>query len=43
MRTTVDLDQHLLKRLRIEARRLIIAQTYAGGDPPQEITTVRES
>jgi len=32
-----------LKEFRIEARRLIIAQTYAGGDPPQEITTVRES
>lgn len=32
-----------LKEFRIEARRLIIAQTYAGGDPAQEITTVRES
>src|SRR5256885_2838522 len=32
-----------LKEFRIEARRLIIAQTYAGGDPAQEITTVRGS
>jgi MFS family permease len=31
-----------LPELRGEARRLIIAQSYAGGDPPQEITTVRE-
>jgi MFS family permease len=32
-----------LPMIRGEARRLIIAQTYAGGDPPQEMTTVRES
>jgi MFS family permease len=32
-----------LKDFRVEARRLIIAQTYAGGDPPEEITTVREA
>jgi MFS family permease len=32
-----------LPEIRVEARRLIIAQTYAGGDPAQEITTVRES
>ena len=32
-----------LPAIRGEARRLIIAQAYAGGDPPQEITTVRES
>ena len=32
-----------LPDIRVEARRLIIAQAYAGGDPPQEITTVRES
>lgn len=31
-----------LPRIRGEARRLIIAQAYAGGDPPQEMTTVRE-
>jgi len=31
-----------LPEIRVEARRLIIAQTYAGGDPPQEMTTVRE-
>jgi MFS family permease len=31
-----------LPEIRVEARRLIIAQTYAGGDPAQEITTVRE-
>jgi len=31
-----------LPMIRAEARRLIIAQTYAAGDPPQEITTVRE-
>jgi hypothetical protein len=31
-----------LPMIRSEARRLIIAQTYAGGDPPQEMTTVRE-
>ena len=29
--------------IRGEARRLIIAQSYAGGDPPQEATTVPES
>jgi hypothetical protein len=29
--------------IRGEARRLIIAQAYAGGDPAQEMTTVRES
>ena len=28
--------------IRGEARRLIIAQSYAAGDPPQEMTTVRE-
>ncbi|HEX4664266.1 MAG TPA: MFS transporter [Terriglobales bacterium] len=32
-----------LPMIRGEARRLIIAQAYAGGDPPQEMTTVRES
>jgi MFS family permease len=32
-----------LPEIRVEARRLIIAQTYAGGDPAQEITTVREA
>ena len=32
-----------LKEFRVEARRLIIAQMYAGGDPAQEITTVRET
>ncbi len=31
-----------LPMIRGEARRLIIAQTYVGGDPPQEMTTVRE-
>jgi MFS family permease len=31
-----------LPNMRSEARRLIIAQSYAGGDPPQEMTTVRE-
>ena len=31
-----------LPNMRGEARRLIIAQSYAGGDPPQEMTTVRE-
>jgi len=31
-----------LPMIRGEARRLIIAQAYAGGDPPQEMTTVRE-
>lgn len=32
-----------LPAIRVEARRLIIAQAYAGGDPPQEMTTIRES
>ncbi|HWC16539.1 MAG TPA: MFS transporter [Terriglobales bacterium] len=32
-----------LPGLRGEARRLIVAQAYAGGDPPQEMTTLRES
>jgi MFS family permease len=32
-----------LPSIRGEARKLIIAQAYAGGDPPQEMTTVRES
>lgn len=32
-----------LPAIRVEARRLIIAQAYAGGDPPQEMTTMRES
>ncbi|MBV9147548.1 MAG: MFS transporter, partial [Acidobacteria bacterium] len=32
-----------LPMIRGEARRLIIAQSYVGGDPPQEMTTVRES
>ncbi|MFL6437639.1 MAG: MFS transporter [Terriglobales bacterium] len=32
-----------LPMIRGEARRLIIAQAYAGGDPAQEMTTVRES
>ena len=32
-----------LSTIRGEARRLIIAQTYVGGDPPQEMTIVRES
>lgn len=31
-----------LPAIRVEARRLIIAQAYAGGDPAQEITIVRE-
>ena len=31
-----------LPAIRGEARRLIIAQNYAGGDPPQEVTAVRE-
>jgi MFS family permease len=31
-----------LPMIRGEARRLIIAQSYAGGDPVQEMTTVRE-
>jgi MFS family permease len=31
-----------LPEIRVEARRLIIAQTYSAGDPAQEITTVRE-
>lgn len=29
--------------IRGEARRLIIAQSYVGGDPPQEMTIVRET
>jgi MFS family permease len=32
-----------LPAIRGEARRLIIAQAYVGGDPPQEMTIVRES
>jgi MFS family permease len=32
-----------LPMIRGEARRLIIAQSYVGGDPPQEMTTVRET
>lgn len=32
-----------LSTIRGEARRLIIAQAYVGGDPPQEMTIVRES
>jgi MFS family permease len=32
-----------LPAVRIEARRLIIAQNYAGGDPPQEMTAVRDA
>ncbi|HET9741514.1 MAG TPA: MFS transporter [Terriglobales bacterium] len=32
-----------LPGIRSEARRLIIAQAYAGGDPAQEITMVREN
>lgn len=31
-----------LPAIRGETRRLIIAQTYVGGDPPQEMTTLRE-
>ena len=31
-----------LPNMRGEARRLIIAQNYAAGDPPQEMTTVNE-
>jgi hypothetical protein len=29
--------------IRAEARRLIIAQSYVGGDPPQEMTTVNQA
>ena len=32
-----------LSMIRGETRRLIIAQSYVGGDPPQEMTTVRET
>jgi MFS family permease len=32
-----------LPAVRVEARRLIIAQNYAGGDPPQEMTAVRDA
>ena len=32
-----------LPMIRGETRRLIIAQSYVGGDPPQEMTTVSES
>ena len=32
-----------LPMIRGEARRLINAQSYVGGDPPQEMTTVRET
>jgi MFS family permease len=32
-----------LPMIRAEARRLIIAQSYVGGDPPQEMTTVSQA
>jgi len=32
-----------LPMIRAEARRLIIAQSYVGGDPPQEMTTVNQA